>query len=292
MTGKPEYQLEDLLYLMARLRDPQDGCPWDLKQSYQTILPHTLEEVYEVADAIERSDINNLREELGDLLFQIVFYAQLGKEDGSFDFSGIIDGIVNKLVRRHPHVFPDGSLQSRRLPGQEISEQDIKANWQKIKQAEKQAQRDEEASVVEQSKPDSILSSVPLAAPALARAEKLQKAASHHGFDWPDIEPVFEKIEEELAELKAELSLNADNPALRQTRLEEELGDVIFSCVNLARFLKVSPEMALRGANSRFQSRFSYIEAQLRTQQRSVAATSLDELDALWRQAKRNETSA
>lgn len=275
MNGLRTYTLEDLLYLMDRLRDPQDGCPWDLKQTFASILPHTLEEAYEVADTIERQDWSHLGEELGDLLFQVVFYARLGKEQGQFDFEQVVDGIVRKLLRRHPHVFPDGSLESRLLPGQEISEAEIKANWERIKQQEKQDKPLEK-------RPVHWLDDVPAALPSVQRAEKLQKRAAVVGFDWPEIKPVFAKIREELDELEAELTRSETVP----DRLEDELGDVLFCCLNLARFLGVNGDKALRGANQKFIRRFNYIEDALKAQGKTLSDADLDGMDALWNESK------
>lgn len=275
MTGLRDYSLDDLLYLMDRLRDPQDGCPWDLKQTFASILPHTLEETYEVVDTIEREDWSHLREELGDLLFQVVFYARLGKEQSHFDFEQVVDGIVRKLLRRHPHVFPDGTLESRLLPGQEISEAEIKANWERIKQQEKQAKPAEQ-------RPAHWLDDVPAALPSLQRAEKLQKRAAVVGFDWPAIKPVFAKIREELDELEAELARSEQIPE----RLEDELGDVLFCCLNLARFLGVNGDQALRGANRKFTRRFNYIEDTLAAQGKTLSDADLDGMDALWNESK------
>lgn len=275
MNGLRTYTLEDLLYLMDRLRDPQDGCPWDLKQTFASILPHTLEEAYEVADTIERQDWSHLGEELGDLLFQVVFYARLGKEQGQFDFEQVVDGIVRKLLRRHPHVFPDGTLESRLLPGQEISEAEIKANWERIKQQEKQDKPLEK-------RPVHWLDDVPAALPSVQRAEKLQKRAAVVGFDWPEIKPVFAKIREELDELEAELTRSETVP----DRLEDELGDVLFCCLNLARFLGVNGDKALRGANQKFIRRFNYIEDALAAQGRTFSDADLDGMDALWNESK------
>ena len=275
MNGLRTYTLEDLLYLMDRLRDPQDGCPWDLKQTFASILPHTLEEAYEVADTIERQDWSHLGEELGDLLFQVVFYARLGKEQGQFDFEQVVDGIVRKLLRRHPHVFPDGSLESRLLPGQEISEAEIKANWERIKQQEKQDKPLEK-------RPVHWLDDVPAALPSVQRAEKLQKRAAVVGFDWPEIKPVFAKIREELDELEAELTRSETVP----DRLEDELGDVLFCCLNLARFLGVNGDKALRGANQKFIRRFNYIEDALAAQGKTFSDADLDGMDALWNESK------
>ena len=275
-----QYQLEDLLYLMTRLRHPEHGCPWDLKQDYQTIAGHTLEEAYEVVDAINRGNKHDLKDELGDLLFQIVFYAQFGQEEGVFDFADVVDNVVTKLVRRHPHVFPEGDLKRCFPTGTKFSDEQIKAQWETIKQ--------EERRLKESPKDQGLLADIPSNLPALNRAEKLQKRASQHGFDWSNIEPVFDKVAEELAELKTVLAQDLPE-AVRQQRVQDELGDVLFSCVNLARFLKVSPDQALRQTNAKFVRRFEYIEERLIHANKSLADASLAELDALWEQAKATE---
>lgn len=272
------YQLDDLLHLMARLRDPEYGCPWDLKQDYASIVPHTLEEAYEVADAIERRDFAHLPGELGDLLFQVVYYSQIGQEEGRFDFAAVVDGIVHKLVRRHPHVFPDGDLYGPKdLP--RLDEAAIKRRWEEIKAEE----RAEQAAAPEQL---SLLDDVPAALPALSRAAKLQKRAAGVGFDWPAALPVVDKVREELDELLEAMS--ADDPGA----VAEEVGDLLFVVVNLARHLKVDPEAGLRAANAKFERRFRFIEAELRKAGRSPEACSLEELDGLWDQAKRVEAAA
>jgi ATP diphosphatase len=281
MSKPVPYSLDDLIYLMDRLRHPEDGCPWDRKQDFASIVPHTIEELYEVIDAIDKKDWPHVSEELGDLLFQIIFYAQLGKEKALFDFDKVVDGIVSKLVRRHPHVFPDGTLSSRLAPGQSISEEEITANWQRIKQLERaskpaQLKSDDEA-------PGSILDVVPGALPALQKAEKLQKIAASVGFDWPSIAPVIAKIREELDELEVELNAATQD----QSRLQDELGDILFCCLNLARFIGVSGESALRGANQKFVRRFGYIEKSLRAKGVVIESTDLDTMDALWDEAKK-----
>lgn len=269
------YQLNDLLHLMARLRDPQYGCPWDLKQDYASIVPHTLEEAYEVADAIERGDFAHLPGELGDLLFQVVYYSQLGREEGRFDFAAVVDGITAKLIRRHPHVFPDGDLYG--APDQpRLSEAAIKQRWEEIKAAERAAQ----AGVPEQL---SLLDDIPQALPALSRAAKLQKRAAHGGFDWPAPLPVVDKLHEELGEV---LEAMAEGD---QAHIAEEVGDLLFVAVNLARHLKVEPEAALRAANQKFERRFRFIEQALRGEGRRMEDCPLEELDALWGEAKRAE---
>lgn len=262
------YSVDDLLYLMQRLRDPEHGCPWDLKQDFASIVPHTLEEAYEVADAIERRDWPHLEDELGDLLFQVIFYAQLGKEQQSFDFSSVVDQLVRKLVRRHPHVFPDGEL--RTPPGTVIlSDEQINANWEAIKREERQ----EKASL-------GVLDDVPLGLPALTRAEKLQKRAAQVGFDWPQALQVLDKIEEEIAELRE--AIHAGKPEA----ILDEMGDLLFAQVNLARHAGVKSETALRSTNQKFERRFHYIEQQVASSGKGWDSYSLEELDKFWDEAK------
>lgn len=269
------YQLDDLLHLMARLRDPQHGCPWDLQQDFASIVPHTLEEAYEVADAIEQGDFAHLPGELGDLLFQVVYYSQLGREQALFDFAQVVHGITAKLIRRHPHVFPDGDLYgSPDVP--RLGEAAIKQRWEQIK-AEERAERAAEPQQL------SLLDDVPQALPALNRAGKLQKRAAQVGFDWPDALPVVDKVREELDEV---LEAIAGGDAAAQG---EELGDLLFAVCNLARHLKVDPEQALRAANHKFERRFRHIEQALRDAQQDFAACSLEQLDALWGEAKQRE---
>lgn len=268
------YTLEDLLHLMARLRDPQYGCPWDLKQNYASIVPHTLEEAYEVADTIERGDFEHLQGELGDLLFQVVYYSQLAREEGRFEFDGVVDSITRKLIRRHPHVFPAGELYAPMdTPG--LSDAQVKLRWEEIKAEER----------AEKSQPEqlSLLDDVPAALPALSRAAKLQKRAATVGFDWPAALPVLDKVREELDEV---LQAMADGDA---DALEDEVGDLLFAAVNLARHLKQDPEHALRRANRKFERRFRFIEQALRDSGRPIEDCDLDELDALWGEAKRQE---
>jgi ATP diphosphatase len=269
------YQLDDLLHLMARLRDPQHGCPWDLKQSYATIVPHTLEEAYEVPDAIERGDFDHLPGELGDLLFQVVYYSQLAREEGRFEFAQVVDGITRKLIRRHPHVFPDGDLYGA-VDVAKLEEAAVKQRWEEIKAEE----RAEKAAAPEQL---SLLDDVPTALPSLSRAIKLQKRAAQVGFDWPEALPVVDKVREELDEVLEAMSEN-DPEAIG-----EEIGDLLFVVSNLARHLKVDPETALRAANAKFERRFRFIEQALREAGRSMEDCALDELDALWGEAKKLE---
>ena len=267
---KTEYGIEDLRYLMRRLRDPQTGCPWDLKQTYQSITSHTIEEVYEVVDAIERDDISHLSEELGDLLFQIVFYSQLAEEQGQFSFGEIISSITHKLIRRHPHVFPDGTLESSNMSMADAEIVKIKEVWETIKRQERSDKG-----------LGKTLEDIPLALPALNRALKLQKRAASVGFDWSDIKPVIEKINEELAELDAEIKNGS------RARMAEELGDLLFSCVNLARHLELDPETSLRGANQKFKRRFESME--LLAGETKIEDHSSDELELLWRRVKQSE---
>jgi len=255
-----------LLEIMARLRDPEGGCPWDLEQTFRTIAPYTIEEAYEVADAIEREDFAALREELGDLLFQVVFYAQMGREQGRFDFEDIARDIGDKMVRRHPHVFAGARI--------ETAEEQTRA-WEDHKAAERAVALGE----------PSALDGVPLALPALTRAEKLQRRAARVGFDWPEAAQVLDKIEEEIAELRAELEASAKPGA----RTEDEMGDLLFALVNLARHLGHDPEQALRGTNAKFERRFRRIEAALAETGRTMADAGLEEMEALWVAAKRAE---
>ena len=269
------YSLEDLLHLMNRLRDPQYGCPWDIKQTYATIVPHTLEEAYEVADAIERGDFDHLQGELGDLLFQVVYYSQLAREEGRFEFDGVVDSITRKLIRRHPHVFPTGDLYAP-LDVPRLSEEQVKQRWEEIKAEE----RAEQSAAPEQL---SLLDDVPATLPALSRSAKLQKRAGQVGFDWPDALPVLDKVREELDEVLEAMSQN--DPVA----MADEIGDLLFSVVNLARHLKVDPETALRGANAKFERRFRFIEQALRDTRRPMEDCTREELDALWGAAIRQE---
>jgi ATP diphosphatase len=263
-----QYSLDDLRTLMARLRDPTFGCPWDLKQTYATIVPHTLEEAYEVADTIEQADFEHLNDELGDLLFQVIFYAQLGEEEQRFSWDSIVDGIVKKLLRRHPHVFPDGTLETP--PGTvTLSEDEISQRWDEIKQQE----RGEKSQ-------NGVLDDVPRALPALNRAEKLQKRASEVGFDWDDPSGVLDKIEEEIQELREAIALG------EHARVQDEMGDLLFAQVNLARHLKVKPDHALRGTNQKFERRFRFVEQCVAASGNSWDNHTLDQLDQYWDKAK------
>lgn len=281
---KSIYSLEQLLQLMRCLRDDKYGCPWDLKQSLDTIIPHTLDEVYEVIDAIQRNDKAHLKDELGDLLFQVVFYAQLCSEkptgiendiqqdDERFDFHGVVDGVTRKLLRRHPHVFPDGTLDSFGQPVA-LSDEDIKANWERIK-AEERAEKPQGA------KEPSALDDIPTAAPALMRAHKLQKRAATQGFDWQTLKPVLENLEAEIVELKEAIAENSPE------NINDEFGDVLFSCVNLARHLKLDSEQSLRDANQKFENRFRQVEFLAKAQRLDMKEASEAQLDQLWQEAK------
>lgn len=259
------YTIDDLLYLMTRLRDPHTGCPWDIQQTYASIAPSTIEEAYEVVDAIEKQDFAHLKEELGDLLFQVIFYSELGREEGRFEFAEVVSGLVAKLVRRHPHVFPDGSLQSQ-IAHRDMLPDDVKARWEAIKQQER-----------EQKGQRGILADVPLNLPALTRATKLQKRAASVGFDWDDVHGPIAKVREELAEVEAALA------AQDEAAVAEELGDLLFAVVNITRYLKLDAETVLRAANKKFEQRFHYIETHSPT---PVADTTMDVLNALWEEAK------
>jgi len=260
-----KYSTDDLLYLMARLRDPLTGCPWDIKQDYASIAPSTLEEAYEVVDAIEKQDFVHLKEELGDLLFQVIFYSQIGKEENRFDFGGVVSDLVEKLVRRHPHVFPDGTLQSK-IDNRHTLPADVKERWEAIKQQERHAKGSQ-----------GLLADVPLNLPALSRAAKLQKRAATVGFDWADVQGPIAKVREELKEV--EEALLADD----QNAVEEELGDLFFAVVNVSRYLKVDPELALRKASQKFEHRFNYIETNLK---KPLSESTIEEMTVLWEQAK------
>ena len=252
-----------LLSVMARLRDPEAGCPWDVEQTYETIAPYTIEEAYEVADAIQRGDLTDLKEELGDLLLQVVFHSRIAEEAGEFAFPDVVEAIVDKMVRRHPHVFGDDTMRD--------SAAQTRA-WEAQKAEERAAK----------GKDDSLLDDVPAALPALLRAVKLQKRAARVGFDWPETRQVMDKIHEEMAEL-SEAVIELEDPA----KIEEELGDLLFVYSNLSRKLKVDPEHALRQANAKFERRFHYIERALADQGRTPDDATLDEMDALWNEAKK-----
>ena len=258
-----------LLDIMARLRDPEGGCPWDLEQSFATIAPYTIEEAYEVAEAVSQDDMDLLREELGDLLLQVVFHARMAAEAGTFTFEDVARAICDKMVRRHPHVFGDAGIDSAAAQTRA---------WEAHKAGERHRRANEDGSV------SGALDGVPLALPALMRAQKLQRRAARVGFDWPRAEQVLDKIDEEIAELRAVIAGRAG-----PERLGEELGDLLFACVNLARHRDIDAEGALRSANAKFERRFGRIEAWLGEQGRAPDGASLEEMDRLWNQAKAEE---
>ena len=264
---KKIYSISDLRYLMERLRDPEIGCPWDLKQTYNSLIGHTLEEAYEVVDTIDRNDFEHLSEELGDLLFQIIFYSQIGTEEGHFDFDDVISGVTEKLIRRHPHVFPDGALDSSNLKVGDLSSDSVNSEWEAIKKQERL-----EKGIYRG------LDDIPIALPALNRALKLQKRAAQTGFDWPSVDSVLSKVDEEFSELKVEIDL------ANTQGIEDELGDLLFTCVNLSRHLKVDPETALRGSNAKFKRRFNTMESLV--DGGNLSQYSLSELERLWIKAK------
>ncbi|MGQ7287366.1 nucleoside triphosphate pyrophosphohydrolase [Vreelandella venusta] len=272
------YSVEDLLTLMSVLRNAEQGCPWDIKQDWDSIVPHTLEEAYEVADAIERRAFDELPGELGDLLFQVVYYAQFGAEEQRFDFHDIVDTLTAKMLRRHPHVFPDGTLASRRPPGMSaevVQTQHVNSRWEALK-------ADERAERSQQSTP-SVLDDVPRTLPALSRAAKLSKRAARVGFDWPDASGVLDKIREELAEVEEALAEG------NRQHAQEEVGDLLFAVTNLARTLGADPEQCLRTTNSKFERRFRYVECQLAADARPLTDASLDEMESHWQAAKAQE---
>lgn len=271
-NGNPELDaVQKLLKIMQRLRDPERGCPWDLQQDFASIAPHTLEEVYEVIDAIETGDMRQLRDELGDLLFQVVFYAQLGREQALFDFNDIAAGIGAKLLNRHPHVFPGATLDDAATTPA-ISATEVVQNWETIKAEERKRKRGEQ--------PGSVLDDVPLALTALLRAAKLQKRAAGQGFDWRDAKGVFAKVDEELAELHQALEA-ADSAAV-----EEEFGDLLFTLVNLSRHLDVNPESSLRAASRKFEARFRAMEQLMRLDGRDMNQMNEAELEEYWNKVK------
>ena len=272
---QPSRDIWRLIEIMAALRTPGTGCPWDLEQTFATIVPFTLEEAYEVADAIERGDFADLRDELGDLLLQVVFHARMAEEAGRFDFGGVVEAITAKLIRRHPHVFADAG---------DLSSDEVTAQWGRVKAEEKRLRAEaREAAGLEPEPRPSALAGAPLALPALTRALKLQQKAGKVGFDWSEARAVIAKLREEMDEIEAEID------AGEQAKAADEVGDLLFAVANLARHLKVDPEGALRGANAKFERRFAHIEARLAAEGRAPAGASLDEMEALWNEAKRSE---
>lgn len=268
--------IEKLRWIMSQLRDPITGCPWDLKQDFASITSHTLEEAYEVVDAIEQEDFVELEKELGDLLFQVIFYSQLGQEQQYFDFDSVIAAICEKLIRRHPHVFAQANLQS---------DVEIKANWENEKILERQQKNQQKRGNQTDNENLSLLADIPKNLPALSQAAKIQKRCAHVGFDWHDIKDVFAKIEEEVQEVKDELEADS----LDKKALAEELGDLMFAVVNLCRHAKEDPETLLRHANKKFTKRFHGVEAQVNQSGKSFTEHDLAELENYWQQVKSQE---
>jgi len=270
--------IERLQEIMAMLRDKVHGCPWDLDQTLVSLIPHTIEEVYEVADAIEKNDIDNIVDELGDLLFQVIFYAQIGNEEKIFNFEDVANAIVRKLLRRHPHVFPTGDAKSFGR-GKKISSDEVVTNWESIKLEEKKEKLKESNSESARS----VFDNLPGALPALQKSVKLQKLAGKVGFDWPDTSDVLVKLKEEIVELEEAIGKS------NKQEIESEFGDVLFTAVNMARHLNVDPELALRGANGRFKNRVVWIENELGKNGEFVSDKNIDDLNQLWNEAKRHE---
>ncbi len=274
---KPSKDIGRLIEIMAALRTPKTGCPWDLEQTFETIAPYTIEEAYEVADAIERGAFADLKEELGDLLLQVVYHARMAEEQGEFVFGDVVESVTAKMIRRHPHVFGD---ETARTAGA------VKGLWDKIKSEEKADKG--------QAAPASLLADVPASLPGLTRAIKLQDKAAKVGFDWPDLLPVFDKLKEEIAEFEDVAFASAAGAANSQAAknsasVKEEFGDILFVMANIARHLKIDPEAALRGANQKFIRRFTYIEKCLAERGTNPAQSTLAEMDALWDAAKNLE---
>ena len=256
------YSLNDLLAIMARLRDPETGCPWDREQTFQTIAPYTLEEAYEVVDAIERNDIAHLEEELGDLLFQVVYHARMAEEQGAFDFARVVQGLAEKLVRRHPHIFSAEDSS-------ELTFEEVREKWQNIKAQEKQQKAE-----------SSLLDGIPKNLPALVIAQKLQDKAARVNFDWPDVRLVLDKLKEEIAEIEEAIDQGD------QDAVASEVGDFLFAATNLARHLNVDAEQSVRGCNRKFRKRFAFIEQSVAAQGKTMKECTLEELDAFWNEAK------
>jgi nucleoside triphosphate diphosphatase len=269
---QPSREISRLVEIMAALRSPETGCAWDLEQTFETIVPYTIEESYEIADAVARGDMNDLKEELGDLLLQVVFQSRIAEELGLFDFGGVVEAITQKLIRRHPHVF--GTTRG-------VTRGEVKALWESIKRDEKSAKRAADPALVE-----SILTDIPLALPGLTRAVKLQAKAATVGFDWKDVRLVIEKLREETDEIEAALDTGDS------TAIMEEIGDLLFTVANLARHVKADPEAAIRQADTKFERRFRFIEETLARNGLTPGDTALEEMEALWNDAKHCEKQA
>jgi nucleoside triphosphate diphosphatase len=269
----PSRDISRLLEIMAALRDPETGCPWDVVQTFETIIPYTIEETHEVADAIARKDMPDLAEELGDLLLQVVFHSRIAEEMGAFSFGNVVEAITKKMIRRHPHVFGDEDARSAGM---------AKGMWDKIKQEEKaeraQGRREANGEVA----PERYLDGVPASLPALLQSIKLQDKAAKVGFDWTTPEPILEKIAEEIGEIRAAM-VSGD-----KADIETEFGDILFALTNLGRRLGIDPETALRATNQKFRTRFSFIEDGLKESGEELGIASLDVMEALWQKAKRS----
>lgn len=269
---KPSNDISSLLEIMIALRDPQSGCPWDIVQDFSTIAPYTIEEAYEVADAIWRGNMDDLKEELGDLLLQVVYHARIAEEAGQFDFGDVVLAITEKMIRRHPHVFGDAEARSAGM---------AKGMWEAIKKEEKARKRQDRLAQGRGEEPDpGFLDNVPAGFPALTRALKLQEKAATVGFDWAQAEPILDKIEEEIGELRE--ALVADD----RSATKDEFGDLLFALVNLGRHMGVDAESALTGTNEKFRRRFHYVENALGSSGRTLESSSLDEMEALWQASK------
>jgi ATP diphosphatase len=281
---EPSKDISRLIEIMAALRHPETGCPWDVEQDFETIKPYTIEEAYEVADAIERRDMDDLCDELGDLLLQVVFHARMAEEAGEFSFGDVVEAITRKMIRRHPHVFARSAADTPDA---------VKKQWDEIKQAEKRERAERRARrahgpsprVVEDFK-EGFLGSVQRSFPALTEALKLQERAAKVGFDWSAPEPILDKIEEEVGELRAALA-EGD-----RAKVSDELGDLIFAVVNIGRHVKADPEQALRGTNTKFRRRFNYIEETLRKEDETLEAATLERMEEIWQAAKAIERMA
>ncbi|MBX9461632.1 MAG: nucleoside triphosphate pyrophosphohydrolase [Aquamicrobium sp.] len=272
----PSKDIARLIEIMAALRDPQTGCPWDVEQDFASIAPYTIEEAYEVADAIQRGDRDDLRDELGDLLLQVVYHARMAEEEGAFDFGDVVHAVTKKMIRRHPHVFGDEAARGAGM---------AKGMWERIKAEEKAEKR--AARLARGLDPEDhgkgFLDGIPLVHPALTRALKLQEKAARVGFDWKEAKPILDKIEEEIGELREAMEKGAED------EVAGEFGDVLFALVNFGRHLKLDAEDALRRTNEKFRTRFHYVEAALQAQGRTLDDASLDDMEALWQQAKAAE---
>jgi ATP diphosphatase len=270
---RPSRDISRLIEIMAALRAPVTGCPWDVEQSFETIAPYTIEEAYEVADAIQRGDMDDLRDELGDLLLQVVYHARMAEEAGVFSFGDVVNAVTTKMIRRHPHVFGDETARSAGM---------AKGVWEKIKAEEKAGRRAErlERGLNAEDHGKGFLDSVPVAFPALTRALKLQEKAARVGFDWSEAEPILDKIEEEIAELREAMGTAGE------AEIKDEFGDLLFALVNFGRHLKIDSEAALAGTNEKFRTRFHHVERALEAEGRTLDEATLDEMEALWQQAK------